>query len=124
VQEIKRKTEQMRMVIKSFSINQFELQFRSIEQPLLQRFDDAKEDLVGSLMNCIKEYRQRIELATHKLEGANPTSILARGYSMVRDIETGHIVKSVKDTKPGHQLEITAASAHIIAQVTKLEGSK
>ena len=124
VQEMKRKTEQMRMIIKSFSINQFELQFRSIEQPLLQRFDDAKEQLVNSFTNCIKEYRQRITLATQSLEGANPSAILARGYSMVRDVKTGNIVKSIQDTNIGNNLEITAAHAHIIAQVTNLEGAK
>ncbi|HZK19346.1 MAG TPA: exodeoxyribonuclease VII large subunit [Treponemataceae bacterium] len=124
IHEIQRKTEQMKLLVKSFSIEQLELRFRSIEQPLLQRFDDAKENLGESLLTRINDYNQRIRLATNKLEGANPSAILARGYSMVRDAETLQIIRNTKDTSIGRQLEITAASAKITAKVTHLEGAK
>ncbi|OJF76071.1 MAG: exodeoxyribonuclease VII large subunit [Treponema sp. CETP13] len=124
LQEILHKNNNMRLLIKSFSVEQLELRFRNIEQPILKRFDDAKEDLLNSLLEKIKLYSQRVEVAKNKLEGANPTAILARGYSMVRDVETGTIIRNVQDTQNGKQIKITAATANIIAKVTNIEGRK
>lgn len=122
LQEILRKNNNMRLLVKSFSVEQLELRFRNIEQPVLKRFDDAKENLVNSLMGKVQLYNQRIEVAKNKLEGANPTAILARGYSMVRDVETGTIIRNIHDTKKDKQIQITAAATNIIATVNQIEG--
>ncbi|NLM01608.1 MAG: exodeoxyribonuclease VII large subunit [Treponema sp.] len=111
------KLEKMRLLVKSFSAENLELRFRNIEQPLLSRFDDAKEILLLALKDKSAETRKRIEIATLSLNIGNPTSILARGYSMVRDKNSGKIIRSSKDTSSGRQIEIIPAEGKITATV-------
>lgn len=111
------KLERLRLLVRSFTPDSMELRFRSIEQPLLMRFDTAKEVLLQGMEQKCKETRQRIENVVRDLDGANPKNILARGYSMVMDLETGKIIRSDKDTVPGHLIEITPASGKITATV-------
>lgn len=108
--------ERMRLLVKSFSPDTMELRLRTIEQPLLVRFDSAKEVLLDSMQQKCQELRLRISNTVRDLEGANPKAILARGYSMVVNTETGRIVRSPKDAKCGELLEITPATGKIIAR--------
>lgn len=75
-----------------------------------------------------RSLRQRICDGIRDLEGANPRAILARGYSVVRDAETGKIIRSPEDTQTGRLIEISPASGKITArtelvQTEKQEGS-
>lgn len=119
--EIFNKLNRMKLLVKMFSPDSLELRFRSIEQPLLQRFDDAKEELLSALQERTKQARQRIDISLQKLEGGNPTAILARGYSMVRDAETGKIIRSPADTSIGKNIEIIPSAGKITAEVKELQ---
>ena len=117
---IKDRVERVRLMLAQFSAESLELRFRRIEQPLLLRFDDAKEALLASLSDRIREKRHRIELLAEKLEGANPRAILKRGYAMVRDAKTGKIIRSGRDTAPGLELVITPETGSIRARVEEI----
>jgi len=116
-QNILSKVERMKLLVKSFTPESLELRFRTIEQPLLTRFDNAKENLLESMKQRCNDMRLFIKNAVKDLEGANPTAILARGYSMVYDKETGKIIRNAKDTKPGSILEIKPANGKITVKV-------
>ena len=60
-----------------------------------------------------ENYRKRIENAKIRIEAANPKLILARGYAMVRDKETGKIITKASSVKPGQLLEIVPESGTI-----------
>lgn len=107
------KTDKMRLLIKNFSPESLELRFRNIEQPLLSEFDDAKEALLDAMQKKIDAVRKEIEEVNHLLELGNPKTILARGYSMVRDTSTGKVVRSPNDTKKGNTLQIIPANGII-----------
>ena len=64
-----------------------------------------------------KDARRRIENSLRDLEGANPSAILARGYSMVTDKATGQVIRSPQDTVAGQVLEIRPAAGVIQVQV-------
>ncbi len=117
--EMTARTDRLRLMMRSFSADAMELRFRSIEQPLLMRFDDAKELLLDSTTAKISETRNRIAFITQALESANPENILAKGYSMVYDKASGKIIRSPQDTLPGTELEIYPAHGVICAQVTE-----
>ncbi len=106
VRFIKEKVERLRILTRSFSPENFELRFRTIEQPLLQRFDDAKEDLLMSMENRIVDFRHRLKYAHQILEEANPHKILERGYSVVREHESKKVIRSSKETIKGQNLEV------------------
>jgi len=114
------RVERVRLMLAQFSAESLELRFRRIEQPILLRFDDAKEALLASLSDRIRERRHRIELLAEKLEGANPRAILKRGYSMVRDAKTGKIIRSGRDTAPGLELVIMPEKGSIRARVEEI----
>lgn len=118
---VKSKVENLKLMIKSFSSDNMEIKFRTIEQPLLYRFDNSKEALLQNMSLRLKDTKQYIEKQIQILEGASPKTILARGYSMVRDKTTGKIIRSPEDTKIGSELEIVPARGSIIAKVLKAE---
>lgn len=111
------KLEKMRLLVKSFSTESLELRFRNIEQPLLSRFDDAKEKLLAVMEDKVKETKQRISNCVQMLEMGNPKTILGRGYAMIRDAETQKIIKSPEDTQSGRKIEIIPSKGKIIATV-------
>ena len=114
---IKTRVENLKLMIKSFSPENMETRFRSIEQPLLYRFDSAKEELLSSMSDRLKETRVYIEKMRNILEASNPHLILEKGYSMVRDKETGKIIRGIEDTSPGATIEIIPAKGKITATV-------
>ena len=116
--EIKGKIEKKRLIVRAFDPSSLEVRFRNIQQPLLNRFDKAKEGLRDGILDKIKDYRTK--LATYKtiLENASPQTILNRGYSMVRD-ENGDVVRDSAQVNEGAALLITPAKGSIKAKVIK-----
>ncbi len=113
------KVERLKILAKSFTPENFELRFRTIEQPLLQRFDDAKEDLLDSLESKVKDYRTKLQFAIKTLEEANPLIILERGYSIVRDNETKQVIFSTTQAIENQDLEVITSDGNFIAKVKK-----
>ena len=117
LQQVQSKMEKMRLLVKSFTPDSLELRFRTIEQPLLARFDTAKEALLNGMQIKCTEARFRIDKALKDLEGANPTAILARGYSVVTDKKTGKVIRSDEEVSSGSVLEIKPAKGSFTALV-------
>ena len=115
---IKSRVENLKLLIKQFSPENMENRFRNIEQPLLFRFDSAKEDLLNGMSERLKETRIHIEKMKSVLEASNTRLILAKGYSMVRDKTTGKIIRGIEDTSIGSEIEIIPAKGKITATVT------
>ena len=114
---MKAKVERLRLMVKSFDPYHLEVRFRTIEQPLLARFDNAKDALLENMRRKAEDTKQHINQCVQVLESASPKTILARGYAMVRDGETKRIIRSPKDTAAGRTLEIIPAEGAIRATV-------
>lgn len=121
--QIKSRIEKYKLMIKSFDVGNMEIRFRSIEQPLLNRLENAREALKSNMDERLKDYRNRIQQNIHILEGASPKTILDRGYSMVRTAD-GKIVRSNQDVAIGDNIEIIPATGKITATVNKTEKTK
>lgn len=113
---INSRVEKMKLLIKSFNPEHLEIRFRSIEQPLLSRFENAKENIVFNMQEKLKDLRQKIEQSAQILENASPKTILAKGYSMVKN-KDGSIVRSQNDVKSGEDIYIFPATGTISATV-------
>ncbi len=111
------RVERVRLALSQFAPESLELRFRRIEQPLLLRFDDAKEALLDALSGRVRDIRHRVEVLAEKLEGSNPTAILGRGYSVIRDGDTRSIITSAGQTRPGRPIEILLAKGRLSARV-------
>ena len=114
--EIKQKIEKKRLIVRAFDPSSLEVRFRNIQQPLLNRFDNAKQGLKDGILDKIKDYRTRIATCKTILENASPQTIFNRGYSMVTD-EKGNIIKNSAQVKSGEMLTITPSEGKIKAKV-------
>lgn len=115
---ITHKLEHTKALVRSFSADNLELRFRSIEQPILQRFDDAKENLLDAMKTLVQERRQALEMAVLNLKALNPLEILQRGFSVVTDAQTGKVITRSDQTRAGTILTIKLYKGEISAQVT------
>lgn len=113
---IKQKIEKTRLMIKSFNPQNFEVQFRNIQQPLLNRYAYAKENLVKNMQDKIKDLRTRILNNKTILENASPDTILQRGYSMVTD-EEGKIISNADQVSSGSKIIVKPAQGSLKAIV-------
>ena len=118
-QNIENRIEKIRLMLNNFKPDSLELRFRNIQQPLLARFDNAKEEILSAMQDRCKEFRQRLLVLNKILEGANPQGILDRGYSIVRNAETGKTIRSFSQVKEGENLLIQPSKGKIEAEVKK-----
>lgn len=117
---ITQKVQHCRMTVRTFNPDNLELMFRRIEQPLNQRFDNAKEALLRNMDLKLKQTKQRVKHCAEILESASPQSIFARGYAMVTDKATGQVVRNAADVAVGSDLEIVPAKGKITAKVEEI----
>lgn len=120
-QEMTRRIDKMKSMVKQFNPDNMELKFRSIEQPLLSRLDNAKEAIIQNMMQKIKDTKMLIENCHAILESSSPQTILARGYSMVRNKETQEIITNTKNLTKGTQIEIVPAVGRFTATVDEIQ---
>ena len=120
-QEMTRRIDKMKSMVKQFNPDNMELKFRSIEQPLLSRLDNAKEAIIQNMMQKVKDTKMLIENCHAILESSSPQTILARGYSMVRNKETQEIITNTKNLAKGTQIEIVPAIGRFTATVDEIQ---
>ena len=121
---LKNKIERARLLVKPFGAADLEYRFRSILQPRLMRFDDARDALLENMEERTSELRRRLELAKTSLEAASPLSALERGFSVVmplHDGKIGAVIRRAEDVKPGDRLVIRPLEG-LITAIT--EGTK
>ncbi|MBO4640477.1 MAG: exodeoxyribonuclease VII large subunit [Treponema sp.] len=118
--QIKQKIENKRLIVRAFDPSALEMRFRNIQQPLLNRFDNAKQGLHDGFLDKIKDLRTKIVTCRTILENASPQTILNRGYSMVCD-ENGTVIRDSNQVTVGCELVITPSNGVINAQVIKKE---
>ena len=113
---INRIVKNTRLLIKSFNPDSLEIKFRNIQQPLLNRFENAKINLFENIKNKIKDYRNIISNSKTILENASPQTILDRGYSMVTD-NKGNVIRNENQVSAGDEIKITLAKGKLSASV-------
>jgi exodeoxyribonuclease VII large subunit len=101
--------------LERFSVEELEYAFRNLHQPVLQRFDDAKECLFDSLSALAEAKKIRLKLALSSIDASNPASIMERGYSVVRDAASGELRVSSSEIEVGERLSISFRSGKAIA---------
>ncbi len=117
---IQQKTKNARLLVRSFNPESLEVRFRNIQQPLLNRFASARENLQKNLQDKIRDLRVRLQSGVTILENASPQTIFDRGYSMVTDSE-GKVIRDAATVKAGDKLVITPAKGKITANAELIE---
>jgi len=109
-----------KLMVERFTPENMELKFRSIEQPYLVRFDDAKKALIDNMTDRIQELKNNIKTSLQILDNCNPQAILDRGYSMVTDSQTGKVIRFADEVQEGTMLAIKPCKGTINATVNNI----
>ena len=104
-----------RLLLQSFSLEAMELHLRKMMSPLVQRFDTARDSLCGEMKSRIANAQNRLILAQHKFVSANPQKILDRGFAIVRNKETGKIIRNADEVSENMVLAIRLAQGSVEA---------
>ena len=115
-ESIQGKLEHLRLMLRTFTPENMELQFRHIEQPLSMRFDSARERLEQNIKDFLQDRRHFLEQCEQTLNNCNPQTIFDRGYSMVTD-QDGKVVRNAASLSPGAKIKIRPAEGSISAEV-------
>ncbi len=107
--------ERAKLLMRPFNMRDLEYRFRSILQPRLIRFDDAKENLVGAFSAKAADLRRQLELAVTALEASSPLAVMERGFSVVVNSRTGQVIRAAQDTRRGDSLCIRPLRGTITA---------
>ncbi|MDR3336175.1 MAG: exodeoxyribonuclease VII large subunit [Treponema sp.] len=98
--------ERIRLLLRPFSEEDLEYRFRSILQPVLVRFDDAKEGLLYAISDRIRNARNRLSLVSAAMEAGSPLAVMERGFSVVIHEKTGKVLRSADQASKGDRLVI------------------
>jgi exodeoxyribonuclease VII large subunit len=84
-----------------------------------QRVLALSSNMATSLRHRLTLERERVQSARGRLDALSPLQILKRGYAIVRDLDTGEVVSSLRDTEAGHLLEIRVSDGAFGARVER-----
>lgn len=113
------RVERIRLLLARFTPEQLERNFRILEQPLLQRLDDAKEGILYGLKNLAKDSSHRVELLIQKIVSASPKEILKKGYAFVTRDGTGTVVATAGELSPADEVKIQFLDGAARANITE-----
>jgi exodeoxyribonuclease VII large subunit len=70
------------------------------------KLDILQKNLIRALQMNFSTYKTRFAVLAGKLDALSPLTIMARGYSIVKDKDNGKVIHSVNDVYKGTELEI------------------
>jgi exodeoxyribonuclease VII large subunit len=108
------------MAIRYFSTEALEMRLERIQQPLRQRFDDAKESLVYGIRTACTEAGHRLSSAESVLRAADPAAVLARGFAVVWKQGSSLAVRAASELKPDEHVCISYAIGQTDAVIKEI----
>jgi exodeoxyribonuclease VII large subunit len=102
-------------------------QRRVLRRPLEQIHDRSRrlDELDARLQRAIEHKRtrsrDRLTALGAQLESLSPLAVLARGYSVTQQAETGRIVRDSRDVQPGDLIRTQLHSGRIVSRVEQVE---
>lgn len=92
----------------------------------LERISRRASELHGRLLRrgpaSIERLRLRLRLAERALRSVSPLATLTRGYAIVTDADTGHVLMDAASAAPGLTIEARLARGSLRATVTRSGG--
>ncbi len=117
----RQRIERARLLLKPFDKNNLEFSFRSLIQPHLVRFDDARENLILNFRDQLRTRRERLTRALTILETASPNAVLARGYALLHRKPEGSLIKKSEELSGGEAVEITFSDGSALAHIDSVK---
>jgi len=84
---------------------------------LRQRFDTLPGRLQLAMHAAIRQATDRLGAVSRELHAVSPLATMQRGYSVLREPDTRHVVTRAAETSPGTRLEALLADGRLSLQV-------
>jgi exodeoxyribonuclease VII large subunit len=117
---VRQRLEKIRLLLGQFAPENLERNVRVFLQPLAQRADYAREELIQRFREMLVDRRHRFELGSRELASYSPLAILSRGYAVVTHEPTKRILLSPENVRRGDPVSITLAQGGMRAAVEEI----
>lgn len=117
---IDQRIERIKLLLRQFTPEALERNFRILIQPYFLRLDDAKENMVRGMKDRTEKARHKVELIRRELPAHSPQKILEKGFSLVTEKDTGKIIKSAKQRRSGESINVRVAAGSLDATVEEV----
>ncbi len=82
--------------------------------------DEQEQRLTRSIQSRCERSREQLRTVAAQLDALSPLKVLARGYSITTDAETGALIRSANNCKPGQTLRTQLNNGELISSVTEI----
>jgi exodeoxyribonuclease VII large subunit len=80
-------------------------------------FEQERARLDEQMKHRLREHRNRTDALEARLRLLSPEQVLARGYSITTDAESGKVLRDAKQVKPGQRLKTQLQKGGIVSKV-------
>jgi exodeoxyribonuclease VII large subunit len=115
--QVRNKVDRIRLLLQQFTPENLENRFRQVMQPYQLRLDDCKEQVLRSMQDLLLRSRHKVELLKGALEANSPKAVMARGYAVVTDRNTGTLIADPTQVSVGEEIDIRIHRGKIGASV-------
>ncbi len=88
------------------------------------RLSELHKSLIQGMKNGVLLRRHQAKLSISQMHQLSPLAVLARGYSIVKDLGTGKVLKKSTDTRVGAHVQASLADGELVCQVEKILSQK
>jgi exodeoxyribonuclease VII large subunit len=119
---IGQRLERIRLLLAQFAPEALMRNVRVFLQPVSQRADYAREELLQGMRDMLLGKAHRLALASRELASYSPLAVLERGYAVVTQESTGKVLLSPEGVQRGEALSIRLARGGMRATVEGSDG--
>ena len=112
---------QARFVIESLANRRLFTRPEELFSDVRRRLDELDQQLNRRMRDRCEQNQSRLQHITSQLEALSPLRVLARGYSLTRDAETGATLRSADQIEVGQTVKTRLASGEITCEVKQRE---
>jgi exodeoxyribonuclease VII large subunit len=88
------------------------------------RLAELNRHLIQGMQNSILLGRHQTKISISQLHQLSPLAVLARGYSIVKDLRNGKVLKKSTDTKVGAEVHATLSEGELVCRVQQIHPRK
>ncbi len=97
------------------------LQPRAQLQQAQQAQNWLTQRLINAMLQRLQVRQQQHQLLSEKLATLDPAAVLRRGYALVKQSASGHLVTQSSELSPGDRISVRLGQGHVEAEVISLD---
>lgn len=90
---------------------------QSIVHDLSRRLDELDQQAARAIRRRLKASHDRLAAIACRVEALSPLAVLARGYSVTTDAQSGQVIMSADEVEPGQQVHTRLAAGSLVSRV-------